>query len=437
VAPSVWYVGTAQKARVTQQQWQAAGITGTPATVEWNSSNSYSLPRTSFTQPQLDLLSASLSFNVTTADGPRPGPATSSGGIDLVTGAELAEALAGIVAGSVPPNSVDSGKLAPTVRASLAKADAAVPAPAGAGLVQRAADGTTTAVDPATIGGAQLEAPDSDGYSPVMCKDGTVRAIKLYGYDGGGGGGGDGSGFAAFIAEDWNPSTLPAVGTTDPWPNAITGGNPITVQTGHVQAGGRYFTDNGGMRGIFRAPIEIEPTSDTVTAVAAKMKDVRFDNGPDRQWLVSFMAGAGNDGFRLASALVHSDGTWRWGGLRDPGTGSSEVFAAVTQETQAEMDAGLPQPPDNPLPWPGWIGDLTVGMICRPAGGATPSQLYINGAAVLNLDVTGLPMSTAVDLNPLNVFGTSRGNKAVRRVAVFTGGSDAQAVAFLADVQAS
>jgi hypothetical protein len=70
---AVWYIGSADTRSISTAEWQAAGITGTPAPAVWNAANGWSLPATGFTAPQLTLLAADGSFNVNGTDGVRPG----------------------------------------------------------------------------------------------------------------------------------------------------------------------------------------------------------------------------------------------------------------------------------------------------------------------------------------------------------------------------
>ena len=72
---AVWYTGSGDSRTITAAQWTAAGIGGSPATTTWDSSNGWSIPRTSFTAPQLAILDAQGEFNTNAADGPRPGSA--------------------------------------------------------------------------------------------------------------------------------------------------------------------------------------------------------------------------------------------------------------------------------------------------------------------------------------------------------------------------
>jgi hypothetical protein len=66
---AVWYVGPSDVRRISTSDWARGGIGGA-ATVQWDSSNGWSIPAASFTAPQLAILAAHPDFNVNAADGP-------------------------------------------------------------------------------------------------------------------------------------------------------------------------------------------------------------------------------------------------------------------------------------------------------------------------------------------------------------------------------
>lgn len=67
---AVWYLGTANSRTITSSQWAAVGAPG--ATATWDTSNGWSLPRSSFTPAQLSVLDADGGFETNAVDGPRP-----------------------------------------------------------------------------------------------------------------------------------------------------------------------------------------------------------------------------------------------------------------------------------------------------------------------------------------------------------------------------
>lgn len=73
---SVWYIGSSTTRRISSADWTAAGITGSPADSQWDSSNGWSIDANNFTAPQLALLALLTEFNTAgTPFGPRPGSA--------------------------------------------------------------------------------------------------------------------------------------------------------------------------------------------------------------------------------------------------------------------------------------------------------------------------------------------------------------------------
>lgn len=75
---SVWYIGRSDTRTITADQWTAAGITGSPTDSVWNAANGWSIPQSSLTLAQRDILDATGGFNTSAPDGPRPGDAVST-----------------------------------------------------------------------------------------------------------------------------------------------------------------------------------------------------------------------------------------------------------------------------------------------------------------------------------------------------------------------
>lgn len=86
---SVWYIGKSDSRTITAAQWAAAGIAGASDST-WNAANGWSIPTTSFTAPQLTILSADGNFNIAGTDGPRPPGLVGSGDDPAVTKSQLA-----------------------------------------------------------------------------------------------------------------------------------------------------------------------------------------------------------------------------------------------------------------------------------------------------------------------------------------------------------
>lgn len=78
---AVWWLRDSTRV-FSSADWLVHGITA--ATSTWDKSNGWSLPRASFTSPQLAILDAETGFDTNSPDGPRPGGGVPTMDEDLV-----------------------------------------------------------------------------------------------------------------------------------------------------------------------------------------------------------------------------------------------------------------------------------------------------------------------------------------------------------------